>query len=197
MWNEMLASRGACEVASCVMYFLNKQVAESIDKVAFYSDNCGGQNRNKFIASMYMYVVYTTMFESIQHNYLENGRTQNENDSIHATIENEKKHTEFVYVPSQYYTLARSARKSKAQYRVKEMKMHDFYNFNKFSMFMENFKIDNNNEKVKWGKILQILIERADPFVMQFKYDHDDLVYQQIGCFSEMQKTCIAALSDS
>ena len=109
-----------------------------------------------------------------------------------------KRKTELVYVPSQYYSLARSVRKSKAQYRVKEMEMHDFfYNFKKFSMFMKNFKIDNNNEKVKWGKIRQILIQKADPFVMHFKYDHDDLVFKKFDVFPEMQKTCTTALSDS
>ena len=92
MWDEMLASRGACNVASCVMYFLNKQVAESIHKVAFYSDNRGGKIETNLQLACICTQFTQQGYERIQHNYLEKGYTQNENDSIHATIENEKKH---------------------------------------------------------------------------------------------------------
>lgn len=54
VWNEEQANRGAIEMASCLWKYLNE--VNSVDiPIIFYSDNCAGQNKNKFIATLYMY----------------------------------------------------------------------------------------------------------------------------------------------
>lgn len=60
------------------------------EKVILYSDNCGGQNRNRFIFSMFAFAATHFQIEII-HRFLEEGHTQNEGDSMHAVIENAKK----------------------------------------------------------------------------------------------------------
>ena len=53
VWNEADASRGACEIASCVFSFLRTLFKQNIKYVTTYSDNCSGQNRNRhFIATI-------------------------------------------------------------------------------------------------------------------------------------------------
>jgi hypothetical protein len=56
VWNEEIAKRGSNEIGSCILHFLKTQKEKGIQKVFVYSDNCGGQNRNRFIFSMFSHV---------------------------------------------------------------------------------------------------------------------------------------------
>lgn len=87
MWYEALGQRGSNEVSSCVIAFIKEKVEmENIQEFSFFSDNCGGQNRNKNIISMYVYCAINFSVR-ITHYYLEKGHAQNEGDSIHSNIE--------------------------------------------------------------------------------------------------------------
>ena len=57
MWDETVARRGACEIASCIYSYVNDCTSKGITEVALYSDSCSGQNRNRFLVTMYMYVL--------------------------------------------------------------------------------------------------------------------------------------------
>ncbi len=47
MWYETLGGRGANEICTCVYNYISKLTTQSAAKnFVFYSDNCGGQNRN-------------------------------------------------------------------------------------------------------------------------------------------------------
>lgn len=46
LWHEGIASRGANDIASCVFDYLKEKADEGVAEVTFYSDCCGGQNRN-------------------------------------------------------------------------------------------------------------------------------------------------------
>lgn len=51
MWNEVEGKRGSCEIASC-LYTYFKSLPENIKHIICYSDRCGGQNLNKYVAAM-------------------------------------------------------------------------------------------------------------------------------------------------
>ncbi|CAG9820783.1 unnamed protein product [Phaedon cochleariae] len=60
-WHEGVGNRGADEIGSCSFEFIEKELQshtsnEPIDSI-FYSDNCCGQNKNKYIVEMFMYAV--------------------------------------------------------------------------------------------------------------------------------------------
>lgn len=59
--------------------------------IIFYSDNCSGQNKNKFIACLYLYASLVLNIYTIRHKFLIVGHTQNEGDSMHSVIEGQKK----------------------------------------------------------------------------------------------------------
>ncbi|KAF0753072.1 Uncharacterized protein FWK35_00014280 [Aphis craccivora] len=61
------------------MKFLLKE--NGIKELSFYSDNCAGQNRNRFIYSMWEYAAYSLKV-NIMHTFLEKGHTQNEGDNF-------------------------------------------------------------------------------------------------------------------
>lgn len=52
MWTESDAKRGSNEIATCLLKFMTLMKDSGIKAFSFYSDNCGGQNRNRFIYSM-------------------------------------------------------------------------------------------------------------------------------------------------
>lgn len=53
IWNETIGKRGSNETASFVLVFMQNKSKSGVNKFRFYTDNCGGQNRNKNIFSMY------------------------------------------------------------------------------------------------------------------------------------------------
>ena len=49
IWPEWLASRGANEIASCVVQYVTEMVNQGKRNIILYSDCCTGQNRNRYI----------------------------------------------------------------------------------------------------------------------------------------------------
>ncbi|KAE9523508.1 hypothetical protein AGLY_016060 [Aphis glycines] len=108
MWCESDGKRGSNEIGTCLLKFI-KFMKENygISEFSFYSDNCAGQNRNRYIYSMWEYAAFIHKV-NIRHTFLEKGHTQNEGDSAHATIECAKKET-VIDIPMQWVTLVQSA----------------------------------------------------------------------------------------
>ncbi|CAG5045303.1 unnamed protein product [Parnassius apollo] len=73
-WHEGLGNRGAIEIGSCVFKFL-KETAERYanSNIIFYSDNCCGQQKNRFLLGMYYYAVESLPINSITHNTKKTG----------------------------------------------------------------------------------------------------------------------------
>lgn len=76
------------------MRFIDHSVAEQGTKLFFfYSDNCAGQNRNKFLLSMFDFLAQKHNI-IIRDTFLEKGHTETEGDSMHtrSIIERASKH---------------------------------------------------------------------------------------------------------
>lgn len=130
-WNETQGNKGAIEIGSCVFDYLKSISENNADRtlnIIFYSDNCNGQNKNKYIASLYSYAVaHFDNIQSITHKYLiktYTEHTQNEGDNAHSLIEKEIKRnlrSGPIYIPQQYVPLLRGARKTGTPFREKEL----------------------------------------------------------------------------
>lgn len=71
-------------------YVLEKLKRESLYDfdVVFYSDNCCGQQKNKFMLAMYQYAINELpKLRSVTHNFFIKGHTQNEGDAAHSLIQ--------------------------------------------------------------------------------------------------------------
>lgn len=53
VWNETIGCRGSNEIASFLYSFIKTKSAAGCIEFFFFSDNCGGQNRNKNVFSMF------------------------------------------------------------------------------------------------------------------------------------------------
>ena len=146
IWSELDAKRGASEVGTCIRLHL-MSLPEDKKHVIFYSDACGGQNRNKIVASCLLRCVRTMPnINIIDHKFLESGHTHMEVDSMHAAVEFAKKKTH-IYVPSQWDTVLQMARK-KNQYHVTPIKHYDVLDFKKYqSMTMKVPKKSESGKK--------------------------------------------------
>ncbi len=103
-------AEGHVKLQSCVYKYLEHQAELGRKEVALFSDNCGGQNRNKLFMSMLCYAKQNLGFNKLQHKFLERGHTQNENDSIHAAIEHSSR-GKSVYTTPQWAATVRDAQK--------------------------------------------------------------------------------------
>lgn len=60
VWHEGLASRGPCEIGSCLLHYMKKYVTTT--NLIMYSDQCGGQNRNIKLSAICNYIVCSNKF---------------------------------------------------------------------------------------------------------------------------------------
>lgn len=80
VWDESNAQhRGVNEIDTCIYKYLVK-ISETVENlnVVFYSDNCAGQQKNKRMICMYLYVNYLYVktipnLNSVTHKYLIKG----------------------------------------------------------------------------------------------------------------------------
>lgn len=183
VWNEAQGNRGANEIGSCILNYLENltDTFTSETDVIFFSDNCAGQQKNKFLLSMYAYAVKKLQnIKSITHKYLITGHTQNEGDNAHSLIErNVKKYLKSgpICVPEQYVTLIRTAKKTGKPYNVQELTHEDFYdlkhlaNSTGFGTLPKTFKLSE----------VQILkIEKTNPYTLFFKKTFDQEEFESI-----------------
>lgn len=100
------------------MKYLNRKKTNTKNnhnlEIKFYSDNCFGQQKNKFIMGMYLYAVQKFKIKSITHKCLIRGYIQNEGNNVHSVIEKSIKQalkSGPIYIPIDYVRLIRSAKK--------------------------------------------------------------------------------------
>lgn len=124
--------------------------------IIFYSDNCCGQQKNKYLLSAYAFAVqHFPTLRSIEHKFLICEHTQNVGDNVHSVIEKQvKRHLKAspIYIPDQYVTLIRTARKTGSPYNVHELTYEDFQDLKLFQEnWGNNFNINTDKEKVEFS----------------------------------------------
>lgn len=143
-WDESIASRGAQEIASCLIYHLKHyEGIDCVTKIILYSDACGGQNRNIFLTIMLKHLLEADLqhVESIEHKFFVSGHSYNSCDRCFGMIERNRKSVENVYLPSDWYDIIRGAKKNNtAAFSLKEMKREDFLSCKELSKLIINRK---------------------------------------------------------
>lgn len=188
LWHEGEASRGANELATCLLKFLrekSKQRTTTEFEVIFYSDNCPGQNKNKYIIGLYNYALREIPnLKSITHKFLIKGHTQNEGDAIHSLIEKQVKKSLLrgpIYVPTQYGQIIRDAKKSPPFINVIELYYKDFYSFQHITNFLgKNFTINTEGYSIHYPDIKVIKLTKNSPDSFQYKISYQDESFRTI-----------------
>ncbi len=175
MWHEGVGKRGATNIASCIYRFINEKSCLGTKEFKFFSDNCGGQNKNKTIVAMYLHASRTFNVK-ITHYFLERGHTQNEGDSVHATIERASRNIN-IYSPQQWYTVVRTAKRQGKPYAVIEMegRMMDFDILAPYYNISAAKDLEGN--KVEWTKVHMLYFNCDQPHSFFFSNE-----YNQVPC---------------
>lgn len=58
VWNESVGNRGANEIASGLYRFMLQKITAGTKEFKFFSDSCGGQNKNRIIFAMYARIAW-------------------------------------------------------------------------------------------------------------------------------------------
>jgi len=100
MWHEAVAGIGANEIASCLFKHLINNTPNNVTEVTFYSDTCGGQNKNSHVLAMFLKIIHMLPnVNIINHKLLVPGHTHMECDVVdHSLIEKQKKNSSS-YIP--------------------------------------------------------------------------------------------------
>ena len=91
MWDETEGKRGAKEICSSILAFLDTIETSTVTRVKSFSDACGGQNRNKAIICFFMWLCDIKGFESWEHCFMESGHSYLPNDRDFSVIEKKAK----------------------------------------------------------------------------------------------------------
>lgn len=185
-WDETEGGRGSVEIGSCILQYIKDLLDHNPEKeldIIFYSDNCGGQQKNKYLLSTYAYAIANMKVRSITHKFLIRGHSQNEGDNVHSVIEKQiKRHLKSgpIYSPQTYSTLIRTAKKTGRPYKVVEMSHDKFYDVKILqASWGNNFNTDENRNQVKWQDIKVLRVEKDNPQVFFFKTSFADDAYKR------------------
>nr|CAI5867395.1 unnamed protein product [Callosobruchus analis] len=172
MWYESIAKRGSSEIGSCLLRFIEHKVQQGTKQFSFYSDNCAGQNRNRFIFSMYNFLAQKYNIV-IRHTFLEKGHTQTEGDSMHSVVERAARHVP-ISIPDQWYTLVRTAKRIKL-FKVTEMEKEDIFDLKALTNDTTlNWDRDENNETIIITNIKVLEANYEIPNKIHFKYSYNE-----------------------
>jgi len=178
LWTELNGQKGSSEIGTAVYKWI-QQLSENITEISLYSDTCSGQNRNQFVAALFLYIVTHSRIEIITHNFMESGHSYMEVDSMHSTIESAKKNVP-VYTMQDWLTICRLARSNRhnkkcSNYTAQELKYTDFLDLKSLAnIIMKNRSLDIQGNKVNWLKIKVLKYEKNMSGVIQFKYNYSD-----------------------
>jgi len=63
------------------------------------------------------------------------------------------------------------------------MEHKDFFNFKSVAELIKNFSVDEDGESVKCGKIRQLVMDKSQPYSMNFKYGMQVETFKVLNMF--------------
>ena len=119
-----------------------------------FADDCPGQNRNQFVASMLAFMNSRLCLDKIAIVLVEKGHTEAGNDSVYSLIKCATRTIE-IFTLKKWYSAARGARKSKTPYIVQKMSVIEFIDFSEMMKTVKNMSADGDGKKVEWSLVKQ------------------------------------------
>lgn len=170
IWHEGVGKKGSSEVCSCMYMYLQKQVMAGATDIRNYSDNCAGQNKNRYLFALYVYFAIKHGV-SITHRYLEAGHTQMEADSIHGRIEKSTDGEE-IYDFKGWIDAIEAAKEMLPKYEVVTVKNQQMISFRGL-VEKQNWRKDTRGEVVAWKKVREVHVTGSDNGLVKIRYAFD------------------------
>jgi hypothetical protein len=164
IWDESEAKRGANEIATCVLSFIRRKASEGITDFIIWSDNCGGQNKNKYLFAAYT-LAAAKYDVHITHRYMERGHTMNEADSMHSTIERAARY-EQIFEPKDLVPIVLNAKRKGSKYDV-QLIGPEILDFHPLADKLQNWTSKN----AQWKNVREIKVDPEEPGKVFVKHD--------------------------
>ena len=200
LWDQTNGKRGGSEIASCLYSYFRYHCTEDIELITVFCDNCPGQNKNRMICQMLSMVIqHFENIKAVQTIYLEQGHTQNENDTAHSIIEKRKRGINILH-PYQWPIQIKNSSKGK-KFVIEMMNYSDFMDFSTtvedFYYYLmvtkpkQQFNI-NRNADISLSEIRHIYFDITEPMLIRFKNDlsNPDFTAAIIGKLSRNSRKC-------
>ncbi|CAH2006901.1 unnamed protein product [Acanthoscelides obtectus] len=167
LWDESITGRGANEIGSALLKCLNLPALNMKKNLVIWSDNCIGQNKNKMMLFLFIYLVHNGKFEKIEQKFLVSGHSYLACDRDFAQIERRKRVTKN-YVPDHLEKMIRSAQ-HKNPFNVIRMNREDFKNLQEIS---DSFL---NTTKLNISKACWIEVSKKNPTLVRTKTTFNEM----------------------
>jgi len=169
LWHEGMGRRGSSEIGSCILEYLTREIKSGKTDLRAYSDNCAGQNKNRYLFAQYLNVAMKYKVK-ITHTYFEPGHTQMEADSIHGRIEKSTK-LEEIFTFSDWVEKIKDAKEELPKY---EVIVHGRSHIVSFKGLVEkqNWSKDTEGRKITWKKIKRIQVDGNEGPVVKLQYEY-------------------------
>lgn len=171
IWNETEAKKGANEVASNLVKFIELKLEKGCRHFFFYSDGPSGQNRNRMVFSMYL-ILSAKYKINITHRFLESGHSYSEVDSMHARIENEVGRSE-IFDQEEWFKLITNAKQTGEQYKIHKVTHDTVLDFH-FLVDRQNWELNSSRDKVMWSQVREISCSWESPNKLLYRYNFQD-----------------------
>lgn len=169
MWTEDVAKRGSDEIASCILKYIKEHPPTPNKHLIVFTDNCGGQNKNWTIMALWLHLVRTKVYKSIEHRFLVAGHTHLPCDRDFAAIEKHKKYLGQVYSPECWVEAVKDS-KIQNPFTVYRINQNDIFSFEKISKSLSKKKLTDEKENVDFSKVRCFKFEESHHNTMFIKH---------------------------
>lgn len=167
IWDESVTGRGGNEIASCLLKVISHQNFHKRNNLVIWSDNCIGQNKNKIILMLLIYLVSKGIYEKVEQKFLVSGHSYLTCDRDFALIEKSKRVVKN-YTPENIGKMIAEARHQRP-FNVLHMQRNDFKDFQ--SMADEYL----NTTKLQISQVVWIKIEQGQETSVKTKKTFSDI----------------------
>lgn len=188
MWDETTANRGSDEIGSSILKYI-EHLPQECKHIVVYSDNCPGQNKNWNITALWIHLIRSKRFESIEHRFLVAGHTHLPSDRDFAKIEKfAKNRTQAVYDPEGWRQIVLKCNKRKP-FHVTVMKQDDFVTVYKLVSLIRKTTKHDDRTALRFSSIYTFRFTQRSPETMFVKYAcNDDFVKV---CLKKRGRPCV------
>ncbi|CAG7727625.1 unnamed protein product, partial [Allacma fusca] len=109
LYSETFAKKGANEVISCLLWYVDNVVPPNVTTLSVFCDNPAGQNKNRFLFAALQHLA-NSRFERLYVKYPIPGHSRMPIDADFGLIEVQKRRMEHLYYPSDIVNMVKSAR---------------------------------------------------------------------------------------
>lgn len=171
-WIENQAGRGAQEIASCLIKFLDLHLQPEAEELILWSDSCGGQNRNRIMCVMlHHWLSKQRTLRRVCLRFLQSGHSYNICDTDFGSVENAIKKKQEVFTPTDVLDVMKTCRQ-KTPFDVTGMNTEDFLSVEHLIKNVTLRSVDGNTKtKVSWLSTHEIILERGRPYQLLMNYD--------------------------